>query len=96
MRATRRIASQLDPTTGVARQATPAHLEPAGPGHAGIESPAVLLQARLDAAIAVSPWVGHDAQSAVDHWPGAVRVAVLIGGASASWALAWQLLQLSF
>lgn len=64
--------------------------------HGPVESPAVTLQARLDAALVAGSWSSLAIDERPDRWPGAVRVAVLIGGAIGSWALVWQVARLAF
>ena len=91
MVAKRRIASETDPAAGFSR--APSRLEPAGAGHAGVESPAMLLQALLDAAVSTSPWAGYVVEPRIEQWPGIIRVAILLGGAGASWAMVWEGLQ---
>ena len=68
-------------------------LAPADTHHEGIESPAIALQARLDVAMSTGRWAGSDAEPRVDRWSGATRVAVLLGGAGASWAIAWKMVE---
>lgn len=81
MAAKRRAAQQR-------RWAAPARPRPiaATEGHESVTSPAALLQAQLDAAIH-GPWAGHAASSETERWPGAARVAILLGGTVGSWAL---------
>ena len=71
-------------TDKVRTGSAPIHLTPADARHEGFASPAVALQARLDAAISGGAWAGKDTNPHVDRWPGAVRVAVMLGGAGAS------------
>jgi hypothetical protein len=64
--------------------------------HGPVESPAMALQVRLDAALTAGPWAGLAVDDRAERWPGAVRVAVLLGGAIGSWMLVWQLARLAF
>lgn len=87
------MVAKRRPTPREQWPATPAggtqHVAPADSTHAGIESPAMLLQAQLGAAMA-SPWNEVLVEPDADRWPGAARLAVLFGGAAASWTLVWQ------
>ena len=94
MGAKRKISERIEQVPRVAP--APTHLEPAGSGHIGVESPAVQLQARLNAAISTSPWSGHVVESRAEQWPGSIRVGILLGSVGASWALFWQAARILF
>lgn len=64
------------------------HVSAADSSHKGFDSPAGQLQARLESALA-SAGGAYAIEPVIEPWPAAIRLAVLLGGAAGSWALAW-------
>ena len=88
MPAKRRLMSRE--TWSLDAPATPSHLSAADPSHREVASPAVMLQARLGAALATSdnPYAtrADDAK-----WSAPVRLTILLGSAVASWVIVWKI-----
>lgn len=55
--------------------------------HEAVDSPAMLLQQRLDDAVAVAPWGGRP-EPVIRPWSAPARLAILVGGAAGSWVVA--------